>query len=157
MTTTDTSRLRRALPADAESVRELTCAAYAAWIPIIGREPLPMRADYERAVREHWIELLYSGETLAALIELVIEPDHLLVLNVAVEPAFQGQGHGNHLMRRAETIARELGQNELRLFTNKQFVRNIELYLRLGYSIDREEPFMNGFTVYMSKRLDRKP
>ncbi|TIU61514.1 MAG: GNAT family N-acetyltransferase, partial [Mesorhizobium sp.] len=26
-------------------------------------------------------------------------------------------------------------------------------YKRQGYSVDREEPFMNGSTVYMSKRI----
>jgi ribosomal protein S18 acetylase RimI-like enzyme len=120
---------------------------------VIGREPLPMRADYARAVQEHRIELLYLGETLAGLIELVLEPDHLLVLNVAVAPEFQGQGHGSTLMRHAEDVARELGYVELRLFTNKAFAPNIKLYQRLGYAIDREEPFMEGFTVYMSKRI----
>jgi len=146
-------RIRRAVPADAEFVRMLTRAAYAAWVPLIGREPLPMRADYERAVREHLIDLLDVGGTLAALIEIVPAPDHLLVLNVAVAPEFQGQGHGSYLMRHAEGVAAALGVPELRLFTNKQFGRNIELYRSLGYAIDREEPFMGGFTVYMSKRL----
>jgi hypothetical protein len=29
----------------------------------------------------------------------------------------------------------------------------VSLYKRHGYIVDREEPFMNGMTVYMSKRL----
>lgn len=145
--------LRRATAADAEAVRALTCAAYAAWVPVIGREPLPMKADYARAVREHRIDLLFLGDSLAALIELVRAPDHLLVLSVAVLPEFQGRGLGSHLMRHAEEVARELGLAEMRLFTNKAFAPNIVLYQRLGYGIDREEPFMEGFTVYMSKRL----
>jgi len=138
---------------DAGAVRTLTRAAYAPWVPVIGREPLPMKADYERAVSEHRIDLLYRGETLAALIELVPAPDHLLVLNVAVAPEFQGRGLGSHLMRHAEAVAKELGLPELRLFTNKAFAPNIALYQRLGYGIDREEPFMEGLTVYMSKRV----
>jgi len=32
-------RLRRAIPADAAAIRELTRAAYAKWVPVIGREP----------------------------------------------------------------------------------------------------------------------
>jgi len=145
--------LHRATAGDAEAARALTCAAYAPWVPVIGREPLPMKADYERAVREHLIDLLYLGDRLVALIELVREPDHLLVLNVAVAPEFQGRGLGSHLMRHAEDVARELGFAEMRLFTNKAFAPNIVLYQRLGYAIDREEPFGGGFTVYMSKRL----
>ena len=43
----DASRdeLRQAVPADAPAIRELTRAAYAKWIPLIGREPKPMTAD----------------------------------------------------------------------------------------------------------------
>ena len=45
--------LRRAVSADASAVRELSRSAYAKWVPLIGREPMPMTADYERAVSEH--------------------------------------------------------------------------------------------------------
>jgi hypothetical protein len=34
--------LRRAIAADAAAIRELTRQAYAKWVPIIGREPLPI-------------------------------------------------------------------------------------------------------------------
>jgi GNAT superfamily N-acetyltransferase len=39
---------RRAAPA--ATMRALARAAYARWIPVIGREPTPMTADYDRAV-----------------------------------------------------------------------------------------------------------
>ena len=51
-------QIRRAGEADAAAVRELTRSAYAKWVPLIGREPMPMTADYERAVREHMVDLL---------------------------------------------------------------------------------------------------
>ena len=38
--------LRRAGPDDAGAIRSLTRAAYAKWVPVIGREPMPMQADY---------------------------------------------------------------------------------------------------------------
>lgn len=41
----------------------------------------------------------------------------------------------------------------LRLFTNKLFDSNVDLYLRHGFAVDREEPFMRGITVYTSKSL----
>jgi hypothetical protein len=40
-----------------------------------------------------------------------------------------------------------------RIHTNKDFAANVRLYLGLGYKVDREEPFMNGVTVHMSKKL----
>jgi GNAT superfamily N-acetyltransferase len=146
-------QIRRAGAADAAAVRELTRSAYAKWVPLIGREPTPMTADYDRAVREHMIDLLFVGGQLAALIETANGADHPLIENVAVAPAFQGRGYGRLLLEHAERLAASLGFSELKLYTNKQFTTNIEIYRRLGYAIYREEPFRGGFVVHMSKRL----
>ena len=143
--------LRRAGPADAEAVRALTRAAYAKWVPVIGREPLPMTADYEHAVRAHRIDLLVAAGELAALIEMVPEQNVLLIENVAVAPAFQGRGLGRRLMAHAEVVAREFGLGRVRLYTNARFAENVALYRRLGYAIDREERFRGGVVVHMSR------
>ena len=145
--------IRRAGPADAAGIRELTRSAYAKWVPLIGREPTPMTADYDRLVRDHMIDLLFVDTERVALIETVTRADHLLIENVAVAPAFQGRGYGRLLLNHAERLAASLRLPELRLFTNKQFAENIAIYHRLGYAIDREEPFRGGFIVHMSKRL----
>lgn len=154
MASSATVRMRKALPEDAAAVRDLTCTAYAKWVPVIGREPMPMLADYDRAVREHRIDLLTLDGTLAALIETIDKGDHLLIENLAVAPPFQGRGLGRRLLGHAEDLARELGRAELRLYTNKRMEANIALYQRAFYRIDREVAFMNGFTIHMSKRLD---
>ena len=96
--------------------------------------------------------LIGRGDRLVALIEMVPETDHLLVRNVAVLPAEQGQGLGRRLLAHAEEVAASLGHAELRLYTNGLFAGNIRLYRSLGYRVDREEPFMGGTTVHMSKR-----
>ncbi|HEY6434731.1 MAG TPA: GNAT family N-acetyltransferase, partial [Acetobacteraceae bacterium] len=128
-------------------------AAYAKWVPVIGREPIPMTVDYGARVLKHRIDLLHVGGRLAALIEMVPETDHLLIENVAVLPGFQGRGYGCRLMAHAEMVAASLGLPEMRLYTNKLFDGNVQLYCRLGYQVDREERFKEGFTVYMSKPL----
>lgn len=145
--------LRQAVAADADAIRELTRAAYAKWVPMIGREPKPMTADYDKAVAAHRFDLLYVGGTLAALIETIREHDHLLVENVAVSPSFQGRGLGRRLMAHAEALAKASDFAEIRLYTNQRFVENIELYRRLGYRVDREEDVAVGVVVHMSKRL----
>ena len=89
--------LRRATPADAAAVRDLTWAAYAKWVALLGREPKPMTADYDVAVRDHIVDMLYVDGELAALIEMHPEADHLLIVNVAVSPACQGRGYGRAL------------------------------------------------------------
>ena len=147
--------VRRANAADAVTVRELTRAAYAKWVPILGREPRPMTADYDAALREHLIDLLHVGGEAVALIEMAPKPDHLLIVNVAVVPAQQGRGHGRALMAHAEEVARSLNLPEVRLYTNALFAENLRLYSRLGYRVDREEQHPQfGVAVHMSKRLN---
>jgi GNAT superfamily N-acetyltransferase len=147
--------LRRAGPADASVVRALTREAYAKWVPLIGREPKPMTADYAEAVRGHRIDMLYIDGELAGLIEMIPEADHVLIENLAVAPAFQGRGLGRQLLAHAEALTASLGHAEVRLYTNKRFAENIAFYLKRGYQLDREEPLASGIVVHMSKRLRR--
>jgi len=112
-----------------------------------------MAADYDRAVRDHEIDLFHADGELIALIELIRNPDHLFIENVAVTPARQGRGIGRRLLAHAEQKARDQGVPEIRLATNSAFESNIRLYLSVGYRIDRHEPFMGGAAVYMSKKI----
>jgi GNAT superfamily N-acetyltransferase len=146
-------KLVRASEGDAAAIRDLTRQAYAKWVPLIGREPKPMTADYAEAVRRHRFDLLYADGTLAALIETIRGPDHLLIENVAVSPAFQGKGYGRLLMAHAEALAASFNVREVRLYTNKRFADNVQLYLKLGYRVDREEDMNGGIAVHMSKFL----
>jgi ribosomal protein S18 acetylase RimI-like enzyme len=148
--------LRQAVAADASAIRALTREAYAKWAPVVGREPKPMLADYANAVQQHRIDLAYLDGVLAALIETASEPDYLLIVNVAVAPAFQRRGLGRTLMAHAERLAASLGHPKTRLYTNKAFVENVQLYRKLGYRIDGEEEFLGGFVVHMSKRIEHR-
>jgi ribosomal protein S18 acetylase RimI-like enzyme len=147
------SKPRSAIPADASAIAALTRDAYAKWIPVIGRAPKPMTADYDVAVREHLIDLLEVGDRLVALIECILEPDHLLIENLAVAPDCQGKGYGRRLMAHAKDLAGSLGRTEIRLYTNKLFAENVAFYRKLGYRLDGESAFKGGFIVHMSRRL----
>lgn len=151
-------QMRRATPADVAAIRQLVREAYAKWVPMIGREPRPMGADYEAAVRDHRFDLLFVDGALAGLVETIDEGDGLLVENVAVSPAFQGRGFGSGLIAHAEAIAVSLGRRRIRLFTNKRFTENVQLYRRLGYREDGEEDLGAGtIRVDMSKVLRKSP
>lgn len=146
-------QITRARPADAGTVRELTRLAYAKWVPVIGREPIPMLADYDSAVREHLIDLLMVGDEYVALVEMIENVDHLMIENLAVAPGFQGRGYGRLLAGHAEECATALCYREIRLYTNKAFAENIQLYSHLGYTIDRQEAYKGGVIVHMHKML----
>jgi len=145
---------RRAAAADAARVEAITHRAYEKWVPIIGRPPKPMTADYAAAVLDHVIDLLIDGcGDVAGLVELIPQQDHWLIENVAVDPAHQGKGYGRILVGHAEELTRQAGLKTIRLYTNKLFAANVALYLKLGYALDREEEFRGGIIVHMSKAL----
>ena len=65
------------------------------------------------------------------------------------------RGLGRRLLAQAEDLARRLGFQEARLFTNGAFAENIALYRHLGYRVTLEEPFLDGTVVHMTKTLDQ--
>ena len=140
---------------DAVAVTAVVRAAYSKWVPVLGREPMPMRADYERNIQQHRIEVLVRDGGVAAVLETIDRADHLWIENIAVSPELQGNGLGHRLLAHAEELAVKLGASGVRLLTNSAFASNIALYSGVGYVVDRTEPFMGGTTVYLSKRLMR--
>ncbi|WP_416414346.1 GNAT family N-acetyltransferase [Pantoea sp. App145] len=144
---------RRAEENEVEKVREIVLAAYSKWISVIGREPTPMTADFNKAIREHDIDLAIVEGEAACLIEIWLQADFLWIENVAVHPHRQGKGIGRRLLAYVESKAAQAEIGEFRLQTNEAFEANIALYVALGYEIDRREPFMGGTTVFMSKKL----
>ncbi len=145
--------MRRANAADAAAIAELTRRAYAKWVEVIGREPLPMQVDYAEALARHRFDLIARDGRLAGLIETAADGDFLLVVNVAVDPAIQRHGLGEELLRFAEGIAREEGRIGLRLYTNARFADNLRFYARLGFETERDTPLNGGVAVYMTKFL----
>ena len=146
---------RRAIAADVDAIREISQAAYGKWVPVIGRKPKPMTADYAEAVTGHIIDLLEEDGRPVALVEVIPEPSHLLIENLAVLPDRHGSGIGGLLLQRAETLARSLGLNELRLYTNAKFATNITFYARRGFEEFLREPHpAGGEVVHMRKSIE---
>ena len=150
-----TTNLRRATLADATTIRDLTRQAYAKWVPLIGREPRPMTVNYDRAVVDHMIDLCEIDGEAVGLIEVVPQPQHLLIKNIAVRPDQQGKRIGDLLLKHAEDTARALYLTELRLYTNVAFVSNIEFYSRRGFEeFSRETLAVGGIVVHMKKMIE---
>ena len=146
-------KLRRAWLADVAEITTLVRSAYARHVPRIGREPMPMTADYGAAVRAHQVWVQDAADGIVAVLELIPAVDHLLVENIAVRPALQGKGIGRGLMAFAEREAHRQGLPEMRLFTNARMFENIALYTRLGFHETGREAFKDSVLVHMAKRL----
>lgn len=153
MDTTPGLDFRPGEAADATAITALVRSAYAKWVPLIGREPMPMRADYAGALARHDFDLALEAGRIIGLAETRLEDDHLWLENIAVAPEAQGRGIGRRLLARVEDRARAAGRGQVRLLTNGAFADNIGLYRRIGYRVEREEPFLNGITVHMRKVL----
>ena len=93
------------------------------------------------------------GEPVIGVIVLMSEEDSLLVENVAVSPAAQGNGYGRRLMEFAEQQARSRGLSRLTLYTNEIMTENLVIYSRLGYRETARRTEGGYRRVYMEKRL----
>jgi ribosomal protein S18 acetylase RimI-like enzyme len=152
---TDASELdlRRAADADADTLAALVTSAYQHYVARIGRPPSPMTEDYAQVVRQHEVWVAVRGDVIVGLIELIREPDHLLIENLAVLPSEQGRGTGSRLLGLAEERAGEYGLTELRLYTNEAMTENIAYYPRRGY-VETHRGGDGGYRrVFFSKKL----
>jgi ribosomal protein S18 acetylase RimI-like enzyme len=92
-----------------------------------------MTTDYARAVREGQVWVAVDNGLIVGLAVLILQPDHLLLDNIAVSPSAQGRGIGTRLLVLAEDHARRRGLGEVRLYTNEAMTENLAYYLRRGY------------------------
>jgi ribosomal protein S18 acetylase RimI-like enzyme len=146
--------IRKADSADAATIAALTDAAYAKYVPLMGRKPQPMTADYEQIVAAHPVWLLCDETALAGVLVLMHEPDILLIYSVAIHPDYQHRGLGRRLLAWAEHEARQAGYTQIRLYTNALMQENIALYKSLGYHETHREPFNGLFIVHLAKSLE---
>ncbi len=145
--------IRSAGPEDAAVVCGITLRAYAKWVPVIGRVPMPMTVDYDKAVLSSDIDVLMSDDVPAGIVVYVRKVSEIHIDNLAVEPFAQGKGYGRHLLAHVEQLARHEKISTLTLLTNAAFASNVSFYQAYGFVVDRTELFMGGTTVYLSKRV----
>ena len=147
------SALRRASDADRDAVVALQHAAYAKNRPLLGVEPLPLRADYREILAEYETWLYESGDGLEGVLILEPRKDDLLIWSVAVAPAAQGRGVGNIMLAFAETRARALNRTCIRLYTGQPLTANIAWYRRHGYGHESTEDMGDRVVVNLIKQL----
>ena len=145
-----TWHIRKAIPKDSGGLQDCMESAYAAYQERMGGERLPpMDADYLSEIKSYptWVAES-DGRILGGLI-MVFENDQARIANIAVDPAFQGQGIGGALMKLAEARVRAISVSELLLATHVLLTENIALYQHLGW----EETGRDETRVYMKKNI----
>jgi GNAT superfamily N-acetyltransferase len=125
--------IRPADVSDLPAVTRIVAEAYHKYIGRIGKPPGPLFDDYASHIRNHTAWVADSGAAVVGLIVLLPADDHLLLDNVAVDPARHGCGVGRALMVFAEQEARRRGYTELRLYTHEKMTENLAMYPALGW------------------------
>jgi GNAT superfamily N-acetyltransferase len=145
--------LRRAGPDDRDAVVALQRAAYARNRVLLGREPLPLLADYEQIFRDYEVWLAERDGLAGALI---LEPrqEDLLIWSIATDPERQTHGLGKAMLAAAEARARDLGFGTMRLYTGAVLQHLIDWYGRHGYTVERIEQLSDRAITHMMKQLD---
>ena len=127
--------IRQATAADEAEIRHCAEQAYARYIPLIGRKPAPMLADFRAQIDAGHIHVAVDdGGVFQGFVVFYPEERHMLLENVAVLPDATGQGIGKALIRVCEDEARRRGFSAVRLYTNEKMIDNLSIYPRLGYA-----------------------
>jgi ribosomal protein S18 acetylase RimI-like enzyme len=147
------STLRPAVAEDLGAIEVLVARAYGHYVARIGKPPGPMLDDYAARIADGAVTVLEEDGRIVGLLVLLPDAGHLLLDNVAVDPAAQGRGHGRTLVAAAEAEALRRGLPELRLYTHELMTENVALYARLGF-VETHRGVQAGFPrVFMRKTL----
>ena len=145
--------IRKARADEAGRIGEIARAAYLKYVPRIGREPAPMRADFAAEIAAARVVVVEAGDTVAGYMIAWPEADAYFIDSIAVDPAGQGRGFGRHLMDHAEREARRHGLAAIRLYTNAAMSENLSLYEHLGF-VETHRAIDQGFNrVFMRREL----
>ena len=151
MTTTpsNTPLIRSATADDAARIGAIARAAYAKYVPRIGRDPAPMVADYDAEIAAQRVVVVeVAGEVDGYMIAWP-EVDAYFIDNIAVDPRCQGHGLGRCLIEHAVAEANRLRLPALRLYTNVMMTENQSMYAHIGF-VETHRVVEKGFhRVYL--------
>lgn len=141
-------------PEDLSFLQACARAAYAEYVPLIGREPAPMTADYGDDLDRGTVVVAERTGRAVGFAVAFEKAGAWFLETVAVLPEEQGGGIGRRLVAAVEADAIARGFDRLVLYTNAAMAGPLRLYPRLGYRRTGEVE-EDGFSrVYFEKPLD---
>jgi ribosomal protein S18 acetylase RimI-like enzyme len=146
--------IRQATASDEPEIRECAEQAYARYVPLIGRKPAPMVADFSTQIADGEVFVATDDQGgFQGFVVFYAEGNHMLLENVAVLPRAAGRGVGKALINFCENAARERDLDAVHLYTNEKMSENLSIYPKLGYS-EVGRRIEDGFNrVYFEKKL----
>jgi ribosomal protein S18 acetylase RimI-like enzyme len=141
--------IRQAMPEDAARIGAIARAAYAKYVPRIGREPAPMVADFAAEVAAGRVVVIATAGTVDGYMIAWPETDAYFIDNIAIDPARQGEGLGRQLMDHAVGEAKRRRLPAIRLYTNAAMTENLSMYTHIGF-VETHRAVEKGFDrVYL--------
>src|SRR5262245_46131715 len=125
--------IRKATAEDTARIGAIARAAYAKYVPRIGREPPPMAADFAAAVAAGHVVVIESAGAVDGYMIAWPELDAYFIENIAIDPARQHQGLGRMLIDHAAAEARRHNLSAIRLYTNAAMIENLSMYAHIGF------------------------
>lgn len=148
--------IRAADVSDVPAIGQIVLGAYRKYVERIGKPPGPMLDDYAAHVRDRTAWVAEAGGRIVGLLVLLPKEDHLLLDNVAVDPACHGRGIGRALLDFADREAIRRGYGELRLYTHEKMTENLAMYPALGWE-ETGAGEQGGYRrIFFRKYVDRE-
>ncbi|MEO0618469.1 MAG: GNAT family N-acetyltransferase [Pseudomonadota bacterium] len=128
-----TIELRPATLSDLETIQAIAKEAYTLYVPRIGREPAPMRADFSSAIHKQHVTVATRDVHVLGFVVFFERDAHMHLENVAVAPDAHGAGVGSALVNHVENVAQAQRLGSVELYTNEKMIENVPWYLARGY------------------------
>ena len=146
--------IRLAQACDEPVIKDCAEQAYARYVPMIGRKPAPMVADFATQIVEGVVYVAQDDQAIfQGFIVFYAEEGHILLENVAVLPSTAGRGVGKALIGFCENAALQRGLNAVHLYTNEMMTDNLSIYPKLGYRKVAQRVEGGFKRVYLEKNL----
>ncbi len=152
-TPSTTPLIRGATPDDFARIGAIARAAYAKYVPRMGREPAPMVADYGAEIATNRVVVIEVAGIVSGYMIAWTQADAYFIDNIAVDPKCQGSGLGRRLIDHAVAEAERLDLPALRLYTNVAMSENLSMYAHIGF-VETHRATEKGFhRAYMHRSL----
>ena len=141
--------IRKATAGDAARIGAIARAAYAKYVPRIGRELPPMVADFPAEVAAGRVVVIGTAGAVDGYMIAWPETDAYFIDNIAIDPARQGEGLGRQLIDHAVGEAKRRRLPAIRLYTNAAMTENLSVCAHIGF-VETHRAVEKGFNrVYL--------